>query len=32
MKSERYYLDSNIICFIAEDENMSELTTEVKDI
>jgi len=32
MKSERYYLDSNILCFIAEDENMSKLTTEVKDI
>jgi len=32
MKSERYYIDSNIICFIAADERMSELTSDVRDI
>jgi len=31
MRSERYYIDSNIVCFIA-DEKMSELTAEVRDI
>jgi len=32
MRSERYYLDSNIVYFIAADKKMSELTAEVRDI
>jgi len=32
MRSERYYLDSNIVCFVAEDEKMPELTAEVRAI
>jgi len=32
MRSERYYIDSNIVCFIAADDDMSELTSEVRAI